>query len=299
MDKIIEWLIGIEQKAGDLYSAAAERFKDNKEFSEFLSNLAADEHWHHKIMEKAAGVVRNGGKVFEPAVIPDFSIRSKTEELISDCLKKLSSDDITPGDVIDCIINTEFSEWNDIFLYVIETIKSRDEEFRSEVLKLRAHREKIKLFVRSLPEGVKYADVIAKLPHVWNRNILVVDDEPAIAKFLATLLEEEGVVQIAENGKVALDKVTNQYFDVILTDMKMPVMNGIEFFKLAAELIPDIGKRFIFFSGSDNDQNLTFFEKNNFRFLLKPAPILEILRNVHDVLSESSNNSGSSQNTSQ
>jgi CheY-like chemotaxis protein/rubrerythrin len=292
MDKIIKWLIGIEQEAGDLYSAAAERFKANEQFSEFLSNLAADEYWHHQLIESAAEVVRNGGPEYKPAVILDTAIRSKTEESISICREKLLSGAITISDVMDCIIAIEFSEWNDVFLYVIETMKSRNEEFRSAVLKLRAHREKIKLFVHSSPEGGKYAEDIKRLPHVWNRNILIVEDEPAIAKFLAALLEEEGVVQIVENGQMALDKISEQYFDVILTDVKMPVMNGIEFFKRAAAVMPDIGKRFVFFSGSADEQRIAFFEQNRLHFLIKPSPIREILRNVHDILKAASDKDG-------
>ncbi len=284
MDRIIEWLVGIEQKSGDLYSAAAERFRDDDQFSGFLRSLAADEYWHHSVINSAADIVRNSETAFKTAVILDDATRLKIEEALSLCRGKISSGDVTIVDVIDCIVSVEFSEWNDLFLYVLDTIKGHDAEFRSAVLKLRAHKEKIRTFVQSLPKDGKYADVIKKLPHVWNRNILVVDDEPAIANFLSALLEEEGVVQIAKNGRIALDKANEQYFDVILSDVKMPLMNGLEFYEKAAATIPDIGKRFVFFSGSSNEQHISFFEENGLRFLLKPAPIKDILRNVHEIL---------------
>src|ERR1700690_3592936 len=99
MDEIIKWLISIEQKAGDLYSAAKERFKDNEQFSAFLSNLAADEYWHHQVIKSAAEVVRNIEPELKPAVILDTVIRSKTEESLSICREKLLSDNITISDM--------------------------------------------------------------------------------------------------------------------------------------------------------------------------------------------------------
>jgi len=295
MDKIIEWLVDIEQKAADVYGAAAENFKDDKKLSEFLSNLAADEQWHHEVIQNAAEIVRSTPG-FEPAVILDTSIRSKIEKSISACRDKLSSGGITISEVLDCIIDIEFSEWNDIFLYVIDTIKSRDDEFRSVALKVRAHREKIKLFVHSSPEGAKAAELIKKLPHVWGRNILIVENEPAIARFLSVLLEDEGVVQTAENGQMALDKISQQYFDVIIVDLNMPVMDGIELLKLASAIVPGIGRRFLFFSGYISNETIDFFEDQNIRFLLKPAPIKEILKKVGEILEETKDNAGDSCN---
>jgi putative two-component system response regulator len=61
-------------------------------------------------------------------------------------------------------------------------------------------------------------------------NILVVDDSPAIRKSLINLLEPLDVNIIeAENGSVGLNHAINNNFDVIISDIDMPVMDGIEF----------------------------------------------------------------------
>ncbi|MFH2065287.1 MAG: response regulator [Pseudomonadota bacterium] len=61
-------------------------------------------------------------------------------------------------------------------------------------------------------------------------GILVVDDSPAIRKSLINLLEplDANIVE-AENGKIALNQAINHNFDVIISDIDMPVMDGIEF----------------------------------------------------------------------
>jgi len=60
-------------------------------------------------------------------------------------------------------------------------------------------------------------------------KILVVDDEDIIRESLSYILSKEGyVVDEAENGKVALDKILENYYDLVITDLEMPVMKGIE-----------------------------------------------------------------------
>ena len=59
--------------------------------------------------------------------------------------------------------------------------------------------------------------------------ILVVDDEAAIRDVLAAFLEDEGyAVRTASNGRVALDLIARERPDLVLTDVMMPEMDGVE-----------------------------------------------------------------------
>lgn len=61
-------------------------------------------------------------------------------------------------------------------------------------------------------------------------KILVIDDERAIRNTLKEILEFEGhSVEVAENGRLGLDKALSYPFDLIFTDIKMPEMDGMEF----------------------------------------------------------------------
>ena len=61
-------------------------------------------------------------------------------------------------------------------------------------------------------------------------KILVIDDERAIRNTLKDILEFEGyTVEVAENGRIGLEKAFSQPFDLIFTDIKMPEMDGMEF----------------------------------------------------------------------
>ena len=60
-------------------------------------------------------------------------------------------------------------------------------------------------------------------------RILLVEDEPSNSYALTNLLEKTGHnVTLAENGQQALELLAAQDFDVILMDVQMPVMNGVE-----------------------------------------------------------------------
>lgn len=68
-------------------------------------------------------------------------------------------------------------------------------------------------------------------------NILLVDDEPNNRNSIIRLFEEYDIeFSEAENGQIALDKVRHHSYDMILLDIKMPVMNGFDFLEHYAEL---------------------------------------------------------------
>ena len=66
------------------------------------------------------------------------------------------------------------------------------------------------------------------------QKILIIEDEKPLREAFAFLLRSEGFeVVLAENGKVGLERLAEAPPDLILLDMLMPVMNGIEFLKAA------------------------------------------------------------------
>ncbi len=60
-------------------------------------------------------------------------------------------------------------------------------------------------------------------------KLLVVDDEEIIRESLSFILRKEGYqVEEAENGKVAYQKLLDDKYDIVITDLEMPQMKGIE-----------------------------------------------------------------------
>jgi len=70
-----------------------------------------------------------------------------------------------------------------------------------------------------------------------NKNILVVDDDKLVLKTIVKLLHAYGYnVEVAESAQIALNKIQKTNFGLIITDIKMPGMDGIEVIKGIREL---------------------------------------------------------------
>ncbi len=81
-------------------------------------------------------------------------------------------------------------------------------------------------------------------------RVLVVDDEPLILRSVSRLLRDEHDVETASNGKEALLKLAEDGpFDLIVCDLMMPEMNGMDLHQEVARNNPDIAKRFVFLTG--------------------------------------------------
>ena len=87
------------------------------------------------------------------------------------------------------------------------------------------------------------------------KKILVVDDSPVVLAMIEDMLSELNYdVTVAENGFDASRQVEQQRFNLIITDLNMPVMSGIEFAK-KAKLIPNCRFVPIVMLSSENDQD--------------------------------------------
>jgi two-component system, NtrC family, response regulator PilR len=72
-------------------------------------------------------------------------------------------------------------------------------------------------------------------------NLLIVDDELGMRQFLTHLLQREGhVVRVAENGHDALAQLQQQAPDLIISDIRMPDMNGVDLLRAAKEMYPEV-----------------------------------------------------------
>ena len=73
-------------------------------------------------------------------------------------------------------------------------------------------------------------------------NLLIVDDEQSYRQLLTLVFESDGhSIRTAKNGREALELLKDEPAEVIITDVKMPDMNGIELLRATREFLPDVG----------------------------------------------------------
>jgi CheY-like chemotaxis protein len=88
-------------------------------------------------------------------------------------------------------------------------------------------------------------------------NVLIIDDDRALARALTYLLSDFDV-HVVNDARSAVDVVKTGTFDVALVDIHMPVISGMDIYRLAVDRGPDWSRRVIFMTGgacSDETQN--------------------------------------------
>lgn len=80
-------------------------------------------------------------------------------------------------------------------------------------------------------------------------RILVVDDEPILLSTLRTLLEPHHDVETVDNGQAALERIRTERFDVVLCDLMMSDVTGMDVFERVRELRPGLEERIVFMTG--------------------------------------------------
>jgi DNA-binding NarL/FixJ family response regulator len=120
------------------------------------------------------------------------------------------------------------------------------------------------------------------------RSVLIVDDSPVVRKALCELFtreEEFNVCGEAENGRDAIERARELRPDLIVTDISMPVMNGLEETRLLRQLMPSVPV--IIYTAYNNQ----FIEKEAravgaSAVISKSEPIAKLLETARSLLAE-------------
>lgn len=121
-------------------------------------------------------------------------------------------------------------------------------------------------------------------------KILIVDDEAAVCGLLSHILVQAGYVcQSALNVSSAKEILSDDRFDLMLTDLKMPGESGIELIRYAKEHFPNMGRVIISSSDSQED-SAKFIEIGVYGYVLKPVTKNEVLITVENALKHLRNN---------
>jgi len=118
-------------------------------------------------------------------------------------------------------------------------------------------------------------------------DILVIDDERAIRNTLKEILEyEKYSVYLAENGQEGLDKAKLKNFDLILCDIKMPEMDGLEVLEELRKA--GVHSQVIMISGHGNiDTAVEAIKKSAFDFIEKPLDLNRLLITIRNAMDKS------------
>jgi signal transduction histidine kinase len=121
----------------------------------------------------------------------------------------------------------------------------------------------------------------APAPSGRRARILVVDDEPLVGTVLHRTLTEHDVVAV-HTGRAAVERITSgERFDVVLADLLMPEMSGMELYRTLTTLHPGLARRFVFLTGGAFTPGAReFLEAEGVEWLEKPFDVAALRATV-------------------
>lgn len=120
---------------------------------------------------------------------------------------------------------------------------------------------------------------------IKKKRVLIVEDEDMITELIKVVLEQEdNTVEIAKNGREALEKIRTTHYDVIVSDVKMPEINGIQFYDEIRENNPGLIRNILFITGDPSFETMEFLNQIDNPFLVKPFKIEKFMSCISELM---------------
>ncbi len=125
----------------------------------------------------------------------------------------------------------------------------------------------------------------ALLP-IRGTTVLVVDDKVEVADVLASMLAvDDHQVETATDGAAALERLGKRTYDLIVSDIRMPGLDGPEFYRRVQRSRPELCRRFVFVTGDTlSEQTRAFLEEVRTPTLHKPFSLADVQRVTQQAL---------------
>ncbi len=284
LQEVITWLRSLEDLACSVYSEAAGSDAISAELADFLRLIAKDETLHYHLMGSAAELMRSHCEALPSEILVDSETIKRVEEPLRDIHTQFQRGKLNERIILEGLIASETSEWNDIFLYVINNCVKLSRHFQYTAATIQAHEKLIEEFLAAKDDYADLAGKLSSLPGIWENRLLIVEDEAMVRNLLVRALDKYGHVTAVENGEEGLKQIRESFFNVVVTDVDMPVRNGISLLREA--IADDIVWRshFIVCTGNPTDDVRKITGENSVPLLEKPLSIHQLWKTVEEVL---------------
>ena len=116
------------------------------------------------------------------------------------------------------------------------------------------------------------------------KRVLAIDDEPHILELIIDILAGyDCEIKTANNGLEALKRIDSDQYDIIISDIKMPVMGGVEFYKELINRSSSMKDRIIFITCHMDEDVEVFIKEEGIKGLSKPFKVDDLIKAVDDV----------------
>ena len=268
LEQFIDEAIQLELYAAEIYYIFATAIPED---ANFWATLAWEEKNHASVLRTGKEVLIPMDK-FPPEILPNvIQTITDTNLWLNSLKEKFAENKPDRETAFATAIKIESSAGEQHFQRVMENPSdSRIVKILQELCEDDLHHlSRVREYMNAGGKQEKVSDDEKK-------KILIVINDDSVAKLLQTILEPEGQIDIAGNGKDGLQKVKENDYSLIVSAIEMPIVDGVEFYYEAKGLYPGLHERFLFFTGSPSSERISFFQNENVKYLVKPATISKI-----------------------
>lgn len=115
-------------------------------------------------------------------------------------------------------------------------------------------------------------------------NCLIVDDEPAVRECIGAILDDDAIVSTASNGIEALRLLEKAKFDVIICDVQMPCLSGLDVYRKLKSQNSDLLNSFMFCTGNVTQELVQLCQTQRIPYCQKPLNIDTLKTTVKEIV---------------
>jgi len=278
LEQFIDEAIQLELNAAAIYTIFSEAIPED---ANFWATLAWEEKNHAAVLKTGKDVLMPLDQ-FPVEILPDvIQVLIDTNKWLDSLKEGFSKCRLDRKTAFSTAVKIESSAGEQHFQRVMES--STDSHFIKILQELCEddinHLNRIREYMKSCGEPEEISGNKQK-------KILIVLDDDSVARLLKTILESEGHIDIARNGREGLQKVQDNDYELIISAVEMPVVDGIQFYNDTKGLYHDLQKRFLFFTSEPSLDRISFFKNEDVRYLTKPSTINEIRTAASSILGQ-------------
>jgi len=284
ISKIIGWLRQMEDLAFHYYRESAERFNSPSPLLSFLLQMAMDKAWRFHLMGSANELL--GG--YELQGGPLIEIDAETWQNVELPLKKgfhrLRQDNLQESELVESICRAEFSEWNEIFLYVLDICRQYSRTFEPVFETLQDHGSRIESLLEDLPDDLRSYQSLQIPPGTWEFRLLIIDDKGPGASLFSRLLAQFGTVLTVSGERDALHKIGRRLYSLVICNVDSLEDSGTDFFDNITKADPDLVQRILLCTSEVTPELESYGETHGLPIVRKPMAVPQLQKTVHKML---------------
>jgi len=287
LNDIIGWLRRMEDLAFHYYQESADRFSAPSPLLSFLTQMAMDKAWRFHLMGSAKELLRGFELQGGPVIDIDAETWQNVELPLKKGFHKLKQDTLQQTDLVESICSAEFSEWNEIFLYVLDICREYSRTFEPVLHTLRDHGRRIESLMEDLPDDLRCYRSHQNRPGLWEYRLLIFDRKGPSAALFARLLAQFGPVVMVSDDREALDEIRRQLYSVVVCNVDTLQGNGTDFFDRIHHADPELAQRILLLAGDVSAELESYCKTHSLPIIRKPITISQFQKAVRRMLEES------------